>query len=303
MVILKWIGIIVGSIVIAITVFAYFHIQKADNLIHRSMKIEPVRLDIREDSIALQIGKKWVTSLCVECHGPDLGGQTFIEDPMIGKLYAPNLTRGKGGAAYLKDKHWLGALRHGISATGRPLLVMPSMEYTSMRKEDIEGIIAYMKTIPPVDRINDQTYFKPLAKFLLSVGAFGELFGVDVIDHAAPVPENRSNETPVERGEYLSVITGCQGCHGKSLNGKYTGDPYSPIASNLTPAGHLKQWTYEDFASFIETGITKEGNTVNNRYMPWQAYSRLPQSELKAIYAYLKSLEPIEMPTKYLFIK
>ncbi len=294
---LKWIGIVIGSLLIVFFSFAFFHTQRANTLMQRSLKIEPVLMNIKQDSAALRIGEKWVRSLCVECHGKDLGGQTFIEDPMIGRLYAPNLTRGQGGIGFLSNKHWLSALRHGVSASGRPLVVMPSIEYTKMRKEDIGGIIAYLKTLPPVDRTNNESTFKPIAKFLLSVGAFGKLFGVDVIDHQAPIPENKPNETLIERGEYLTEITGCQGCHGASLSGKDTGDPYAPLASNLTPAGNISSWSYDDFSSFMKTGKTKEGKVVNNRYMPWQAFNRLPEKELKAIYAYLKSLKPKETQT------
>lgn len=259
---------------------------------HRSINVEPVLMEIQNDSMSLRIGKKWVNSICAECHGSDLGGNTVIEDPMIGRLYAPNLTRGIGGIGFLDNDNWLAALRHGISATGRPLVLMPSMEYTKMRKEDIGGIIAYLRTLPPVDRVNKESTFKPIAKFLLSAGVFGNLFGADVIDHKAPIPENKNHETLADRGEYLTEIIGCKGCHGESLTGKYTGDPKSPLASNLTPSGRFGNWTFKDFYTFIQTGKTREGKKVINRYMPWQAYSRLPESELKAIYTFLKSLNP-----------
>lgn len=286
----KWIWIITGSFTIVLAAFIFFHIERADNLMHRSIKIEPVLMEINNDSTALRIGKKWVTSICAECHGTDLGGHTVVEDPIIGRLYAPNLTRGKGGIGYLNNEKWLAALRHGVSATRRPLVLMPSVEYTKMRKEDVGGIITYLNTLPPVDRINQESAFKPMAKFLLSLGVFGNLFSADLIDHQAPIPENRKNETLAERGAYLTEIIGCQGCHGATFTGKYTGDPLSPKAPNITPAGNFSNWDYEDFIKLMNTGRTKDGKAVNNRFMPWEAYSRLPENELKAIYTYLKSL-------------
>ena len=296
----KWIGIIAGSLILVLVAFIFFHIERAENLIHRSMNVEPVLMEIQNDSMALRIGKKWVNSICAECHGPDLGGNTVIEDPMIGRLYAPNLTRGEGGIGYLDNDNWLAALRHGISATGRPLVLMPSMEYTKMRKEDIGGIIAYLKTLPPVDRINKESNFKPVAKVLLSAGVFGKLFGADVIDHEAPIPENRQHETPEDRGEYLTEIIGCKGCHGESLTGKYTGDPKSPLASNLTSSGSFSEWTFDDFYRFMYTGKTREGKLVTNRFMPWKAYSRLPDDELKAIYKFLKSLDAEDRKARHI---
>lgn len=293
--VLKWIGITLGSLIIILAAIFAFQIRKANKLLDRRLSIEPVSMLIPNDSASFVIGKKWVTTLCADCHSADLGGRMFLDDPVIGKLYAPNITSGEGGISYYSDNHWLKALRHGISSTGKPLLIMPSHEFTEMREEDISGVIAYMKTAAAIDRQNKESGFKPFAKFLLSVGAFGDIFSADIIDHEAPVPKNVVDTSPVARGEYLSVITGCQGCHGENLSGKDTGDPNSPLSSNLTPAGNLKNWDYADFKNFLETGKTKEGKELVNTYMPWKAYNRLPEGELAAIFSYLKSLDPIEM--------
>lgn len=279
--ILKWMGIII-------------QIKKADSIVQRTLDIRPLQMDIPTDSVSLAIGKKWTISMCAECYGADLGGQMFIDDPMIGTLYAPNLTSGEGGIGYYSDNNWLGALRHGVSATGRPLMIMPSQEYTKMRAEDVGGIIAYIKTVPPVDRTNGETAFKPFAKFLLSIGAFGDLFGADVIDHHAAIPENVIDQTPFDRGEYLTSITGCKGCHGSDLSGMASGDPNSPPAANLTSGGNLASWSYNDFSEFLKSGNTKEGKIIDNKFMPWKAYGKLPDEELESIFTYLKSLRPME---------
>ncbi len=292
--ILKWTGIVLVSLIVIIAAIAYFQIRKADSLINRTLEIKPVSMQVPGDSSSLAIGKKWVTSMCAECHGVDLGGRMFLDDPTIGTLYAPNLTRGEGGISYYTDSNWLGALRHGISATGRPLMIMPAHEYTLMRADDIGGVIAYMKTIPPVDRINGESSFKPFAKFLLSVGAFGDIFTADIIDHQAPIPSPKIDQTPFDRGAYLSIVAGCRNCHGETLSGKLTGDPNSPPSSNLTPGGNLANWSYDDFATFMNTGQTREGKTIDNKFMPWQAYRKLPGEELEAIFTFLKSLDPLE---------
>ena len=75
------------------------------------------------------------------------------------------------------------------------------------------------------------------------------------------------------------------------MNGKSTGDPASPPASNLTPGGNLGNWNYDDFVSFGQTGKTKEGKEINPKFMPWKAMGRLPADELEALFTYLKSLE------------
>ena len=292
--ILKWIGISVVSLLIIIAALVFFQVKKAEKILARTVQIDVVPLEIPYDSISLEIGKKWAT-LCGDCHAPDLGGKMFIDDPGLGKLYAPNITRGEGGLSYYTDKDWLAALRHGVSPTGKPLMIMPSKSFAQMRAEDIGGIIAYMKkAAPPVDRPNEVGEFKTFGKLLIAMGAFDEDFGVNHIDHKAPVPPNISNQAPKDRGKYLTSIIGCESCHGKSLNGKIPNDPNSPPATNLTPAGNLGSWSYDDFSSFLKTGTTKEGKTVDNAFMPWQAYGKLPQEELEAVFTYIKSLEPLE---------
>lgn len=292
---LKWIGIIIGSLAVIIVAIIFYQINEAERLLERTFDVEIVPMRIPNDSTSLAIGEKWVKALCADCHGTDLGGKMFIDDPeLIGNLYAPNITTGEGGIAYYTDKNWLGALRHGVSPSGRPLTVMPSLDFSQMREEDIGGIIAYMKTVPPVNRTNGETAFKPFAKVLLAVGAFGELFSADGIDHQAPIPKNVADETPLARGEYLVTITGCWFCHGETFSGKVPGDPNSPPAPNLTPGGNLVSWTYDDFSTFMHTGKTKEGKEVDTKFMPWQAYSNLPEEELEAIFTFLKSLEALE---------
>ncbi len=293
--ILKWIGITVVSLLIIIAALVFFQIQKAEKIIGRTVKIEPVPLVIPNDSLSLAIGAKWVTTLCADCHADDLGGKMFIDDPGLGKLYAPNITQGEGGLAYYSDKDWLAALRHGVSPTGRPLLIMPSKSFAQMRVEDIGGIIAYLKSVaPPVNRPNVEAGFKPFGKLLIAMGAFDHEFGVNLIDHEAPIPANTIDQSPKDRGKYLSSVIGCESCHGKNLSGKIPTDPNSPPAPNLTPASNMSSWSYDDFAAFLRTGKTKEGKAVDNAFMPWKAYNRLPEEELEAVFTYLKSLEPLE---------
>ncbi len=292
--ILKWIGITVLSLLIIIAALVFFQIKKAEKIISQPIEIEPVLMEIPNDSLSLAIGKKWVTSMCAECHGDDLGGQKFIDDETIGKLYAPNLTPGEGGLAYYTDKNWLTALRHGVTPTGRPMMIMPSKDFARMRAEDIGGIISYIKTIPPVDRPNEENSFTPFAKLLVAMGAFDKDFSVYHIDHEAPVPANTADQTPFDRGEYLTTVIGCVSCHGKTLNGMPASDPNSPPASNITPGGNLGSWSYDDFTAFLQTGVTKEGKSIDNVFMPWKAVNKLPDEEVEALFTYLKSLDPLE---------
>jgi cytochrome c553 len=87
---------------------------------------------------------------CNECHGENLGGKIFLEDPSLAMLTAPNLTRGKGGLpADFSVSDWTRALKHGIDRNGRTLFIMPSHELSRMSDEDMANVIAYCQQVKP----------------------------------------------------------------------------------------------------------------------------------------------------------
>ena len=51
------------------------------------------------DITSIQRGQHLASAVaaCVDCHGPNLAGKVFIDDPALGRIVAPNLTRGRGG--------------------------------------------------------------------------------------------------------------------------------------------------------------------------------------------------------------
>ena len=110
--------------------------------------------------------------LCTDCHGRDLGGEEFFTaDDGAGTLWAPNLTSGKGGigGAYT-DADWLRALRHGIRPNGENLIIMPAEFYTTIDLNDLADMIAYLKTLPPVDREIPVRALAFMPKVMLGLG-------------------------------------------------------------------------------------------------------------------------------------
>ena len=73
----------------------------------------------------------------------------FIDDPALGRVIAPNLTRGRGGVgATFSDADFVRAIRHGVDPSGRPLLIMPADDYTHFSDADLGMIIAYVRSLP-----------------------------------------------------------------------------------------------------------------------------------------------------------
>lgn len=104
---------------------------------------------------------------CRHCHGQNLGGQVFADDPPF-RLVAGNLTSGRGGVGdTYSAPEWARAIRHGIGPTGRPLLAMPSVSYHRLSDADTRALIAYLQQAPAVDRELPSTRIRPLGYILM----------------------------------------------------------------------------------------------------------------------------------------
>src|SRR5690606_15631536 len=104
--------------------------------------VVPQPITLPTDSATLVYGERLITTKgCNDCHGKDLGGKVFIDDAPLGLLVASNLTKGAGGLPpdYGVDD-WMLALKHGIGQDQKPLLFMPSHEYTMLSEGDMAAI-------------------------------------------------------------------------------------------------------------------------------------------------------------------
>ena len=102
-------------------------------------------------------GKHLVESigLCVECHGDNLSGDILEDDPLFVTLAPSNLTSGRGGVGgEYTDMLFVRAIRNGIDKDGNSMAIVPSYYYNIIGDEDIGSIVAYLKSLPPVD--NDE---------------------------------------------------------------------------------------------------------------------------------------------------
>jgi mono/diheme cytochrome c family protein len=293
--VLKWIGFVlagfIGLLVLALVVL---------NLVtgarmNKTYTIPEEAISIPADQASLERGQHMVQSVngCGECHGPSLGGKLFFDDPAIGQIYAPNLTSGQGGAAsHYNDSDWIRVLRHGVGSDGKPLLIMPAQNYYYLSDEDLGAVIAYLKTIPPVDNESPDPRLTPMARVLFALGALGKM-PAELIDHTAPRPNMPPAGATVEYGEYLVNVATCRDCHGVDLNGGQPG-PGEPFGPNLTPDGELARWSQTDFVAAIRTGATPDNGRIDPEAMPWPSYGGLSDDELNAVWLYLSSLPAME---------
>jgi cytochrome c553 len=251
-------------------------------------------LTVTKDPAQIARGKHLATAVakCTDCHTEDLGGKKFIDGGPLGTVYASNLTAGKGGTlASYTDAQLDAAIRHGVRPNGRGLMVMPSDEYNGLSNEDVSAIIAYLRSLQPVDREQGKSYLGPLGRALYASGQL-PFIPAERIDHAAG-PKAAPPAGPTrEYGQYLVGVGGCRGCHGPNLVGGPSPEPGAPPAANITPAGPIGQWSEADFTRTIRTGTRPDGSKLKD-FMPWRSMASHTDEELHAIWLYLQTVPPV----------
>jgi cytochrome c553 len=297
---LKWTGIVLGSLVALLLVTAVVLFVIGSKRLNRTYDIQPEAIAIPTDEAAIARGQHLVDALtlCKGCHGEQLEGDIFEDEPMIATFYAPNLTSGRGGlgAAY-SDADYVNAIRHGITPQGRGLLIMHSDVYHNLSQPDLGAIIAYLKSVPPVDNELPNLKITPLGKILVALGVFDSealpLIPAEEIDHSIPFAEMPPQSVTAEYGDYLVSITLCHMCHGPELAGSPPLEPGMEPGPNLTPGGELADWSEADFIRAMRTGIDPHGHMLDSDSMPWDVYTNMTDEELNSLWLYLQSLPTV----------
>lgn len=287
---LKWIGYIVGGLVVLIVVAVGTVYAISSSRMSKTYSPNVATLSIPTDSASIARGRHLVETVgkCQGCHGNNYAGQGMFEGAMFANLTTANLTSGKSGiGSTYKDQDWVRAIRHGVGRDGKTLLFMPSEGFTYFNDTDLAQMIAYLKTLPAADIVvTPKRSIGPVARTLSIVAGFP-------LYPAALVPENL--ERPVipegptaEYGKYLVKAGVCSGCHGDNLGGATGGPAPTP---NLTRSGELGKWTQADFVKVIRTGVRPDGRTLST-FMPWEYMKGLSDVELEAMWKYLQAVPP-----------
>lgn len=246
---------------------------------------------------------------CFECHS-EVDWETPGSQPKPGKkgagvhfakygipwLVAPNITPDTNtGAGTWSDEQIARAIREGIGHDGRRLFpVMPYMYFREMSEEDLASVIVYLRSIEPVSN--------PLPKSNLPEAIKSNLPALEPITETMAQPDASD---PIARGKYLVTLGSCASCHtpmkgykpleqmafagGMSFKG-----PWGDVTSaNITP--DASGIAYYDEALFIQTLRTGQvGARKLASIMPWGYFRNMTDDDLKAIFAYLRTLPPVK---------
>jgi cytochrome c553 len=291
----KWIrrlGIGIGGLLVVVLLLVAVAYGVSTRKLNREWEVPATALRITRDPAQIARGRHLATAVskCTECHGADLGGKMFIDAMPMGVLIASNLTSGKGGVLpRYNDAQLDAAIRHGVGPDKRGLLIMPSEEFQHLSDEDAAAIIAYIRSVPPVDRELAPSRVGPLGHVLYATGQL-PLVPAEVIDHKPRARSAPPAGATREYGQYLVSVGGCTGCHGSNLGGS---SGHGPAAPNITPAGVVASWREADWIRAMRTGKRPDGSALKEP-MPWKAVGRMSDDELRAMWMYLSTMPRVE---------
>jgi mono/diheme cytochrome c family protein len=237
--------------------------------------------------------------------GRKLGGWVFPSEtsgaPAPNLIVAPNISPDpEYGAGTWKDADFVHALRQGIGHDGRTLYpLMPYPFFRNISDEDLAAIIVYERSQAPVHIQRPKTYLVDDLK-----KAFQPL---PPVAHVAE-PDHTNQ---VEYGKYLANAAHCSACHtptddhgmpiagmefggGSDIAGPWTGGAkiVHINALNITPdASGIGYFDEAMFIDVIRNGGFKTRPLMS--IMPWDYFRNLSDDDLKAIFAYLKSVKPV----------
>ena len=162
---------------------------------------------------------------------------------------------------------------------------MPSHEFNRISDDELGRLLAYLKTVPPVDRTPAPRTIYPLARVLHTFGA--PLVPAEKIDHEAQANPQPPPGATLAYGEY--VAGACKFCHGEDLGGQQVGgEPGAPPSPPIGPVSAAARWPDGQFIQTMRTGTTPDGRKLRNQYMPWEAIGQLSDDELRGLHMYLK---------------
>ena len=232
---------------------------------------------------------------------PPLTGAHVFPLP-FGRIFSANITPDPDtGIGRRTDGELARILRYGVRADGH--VAVPLMEYDGLADEDLVAVISFLRSRPGVRQAVPAHELTLLGRALMA-------FAIVPFGPAAP-PQRAPSGASVARGAYLALkVSACASCHTeRNGRGELVGPPFAGgqrmdvaadatkvyVTPNLTPdpaTSVIGKWTEDVFVRRFRQGEQVEGSP-----MPWGAYGRMTDDDLRSVYWYLRSLPPVEHAT------
>jgi mono/diheme cytochrome c family protein len=272
-------GIAIGALAVLGTIAFVVVYVLSERILGRTFEVPTVAISIPTDPAAIDEGRRLaiIRGCFGGCHGRQVEGVVMFDDPMIGRVVAPNLT---AAVRKYSDSELGGIIRHGVRPGGRSMMVMPAEAFVLLTDEDLGRILAFLKSLPAIDGPGPSVSMGPLGRLGLAIGQFKPV--TELIAVTVPPPEATSEQA--SRGRYLAR-TICAQCHGTSLRGDSNPDFTSPSLQVVAA------YSPEAFTQLMRTGEALGGRTLATM-TPWarQHLSYLTDSEINSLYNYLHTI-------------
>jgi len=237
--------------------------------------------------------------------GLNAGGRRF--DAPFGTVYSTNITPDRQtGIGVWTDEQIIAAIRLGRRPNGERILpVHPFMAFNGMAEEDLRAVVAYLRTLPAIQRPNQPKH--------ITVPLFESVFlpawlAAFAVKETAPPTAPTSG---VARGEYLVRAVGhCGECHTPrgitqaTDNSRFlAGNPKGPensVVPNITPDKDTGlSWSEEQIAEYLGTGNKPDGDVAGGLMGEViqgtsAGYRDLTHADRLAMAQYLKTIPPIK---------
>lgn len=303
---LRYLLIIIGILLMAAGIFAAFVAIRGIP----PYKAEHVDLKVSSTPERIERGRQLSAMMCNDCHmDPNtnkLTGRRMDEIKQFGTIYSKNITKHpEHGIGKWTDGQLTYLLRTGIKPDGRFLPVMAKLQ--KMSDEDMQSIIAFLRSdnalVHPDNTSHPDSKYSFLSKFLSTIKVMKPM------PYYKSVPEPDTTNL-VKWGEYVALYrVECYACHSADFTtddftnpekskgffgggNKFEMPDGSIYSRNLTMDEEtgIGKWSEEDFVKAVQTGIIPNGPALRP---PMKPYTHLSNGELKAIYAYLKTIPKI----------
>lgn len=247
----------------------------SEMMLRQSYPKVPVTLVANHDAASIARGRRLATIAgCHDCHGADLGGKLFHDEPMLVRAWAPNLSL---AAAHQSDADLDRAIRHGVAADGRSLWIMPSDAFSRLSDRESADLIAYIRTFAPHGQPQPALQAGPIGRVAILLGKF----------HSAPAILAREGDkaAPDVGPAYAQgrqLARACMECHGLDLTGGA-----ATKAPDLMIAGAYDD---ADFKRLLRTGVAAGGRKVGlmSEIAPVR-FNALSDQEIEALHGYLRA--------------
>ncbi len=255
-------------------------------------------------------------TVCIDCHsirdtgrfsmpvvpGTEGGGAAFPftkTEFVPGVIMPPNIT-----PAALKDwtdEDFLKVLTRGINKKGDTLFpMMPYHSYSKLAKSDLLSIIAYIRTLKPIERTTMPR------KLDIPASMLGPLPDGNIENNKMPDPSDK-----VAYGAYLVNAAACADCHtpmgpqGPDFSKIFSGGTvfenqlFKVAVGNITPDSStgIGAWSEDAFVEKFKLNSSDDMLNMHpgrqNTFMPWSMFGKMKEDDLRAIYAYLRTVKPI----------